>query len=205
MKNLSDFFSTEEIKKFLISRGFQIVQKTGEFPHSLHPNIDFKHTVVYFEVLKDGIPYKEKEYLHPDNPNLWIRNVFDEQMKNQLLGMKEEKKEEVEEKNNEKPTMVTLKYSGSHKRFEKEERRRSFADWLANLISVEQKEQIKAYNPNEHNTHFWSIDFFGNNFWVLFDEEDADVFTIKTRYQYHSDILTSLAKYLVFRLRLEEV
>jgi hypothetical protein len=116
MKNLSDFFSTEEIKKFLISKGFQIVQKTGEFPHSLHPNIDFKHAVVYFEVLKDGIPYKEKEYLHYDNPNLWIRNVFDEQMKNQLLGMKEEK-------NSEKPTMVTLKYSGSRKRFEEEDKR----------------------------------------------------------------------------------
>jgi hypothetical protein len=64
---------------------------------------------------------------------------------------------------------------------------------------------LKAYNPNEHDSYFWSIDVIGNNYWLLFDEEDADVFTIKTRYQYHSDILTSLAKYLAFRLRLEEV
>jgi len=202
MKNLSDFFSTEEIKKFLISKGFQIVQKTGEFPVIYLTSLSLQNEkITYLEVLKDGIPYKEKEYLHYDNPNLWIRNVFDEQMKNQLLGMKEEKKENG---NDEKPTMVTLKYSGSRKRFEEEDKRRSFANWLANIISVERKD-LKAYNPNEHDSYFWSIDVIGNNYWLLFDEEDADVFTIKTRYQFHADILASLAKYLVFRLSLEEV
>lgn len=198
--NLAHFFSREEIKDFLVARGFEIKTETCKVPILTHTTLNLSiDTTSYDAVFKDGRPYKKDKYFSIINPYVWTIMVFEEQLKEKLLDVKETK-EEV------KPQRISLQFPGNHKRFEKESDRKQFADWLAGIICTSKiPNNSHAYTPSDNDSYFWTIDQLGNNFWLLFDEENADKFTLSTRYSIHSVILDSLAKYLFHRLHLEEI
>jgi len=197
--NLSHFFSIEEIKDFLVSRGFEIKTEICKVRVSTHTTLNLSTDTHYDAVFKDGKPYKKDQYFSTTNPYVWIISVFEEQLRAKLLDVKETE-EEV------KPQRISLQFAGNHKRFEKESDRKQFADWLAGIVCTSKiPYNSRAHTPNDNDSYFWSIDQLGNNFWLLFDEENPDTFTLSTRYPVHAVILESLAKYLFHRLHLKEI
>lgn len=207
MKTLAHFFSREEIKDFLTVRGFEIREETCKVPVLTHTDLNMGIPTTYNAVFKDGEPYKKDVHFLKLNPHLWMINVFEEQLKEKLLDAKESTEDlTVQVRQEAKPQRISLQFPGNCKKFEKESDRKQFACWLAGIICTSRiPNNPTAYTPNDNDSYFWSIDQLGNNFWILFDEENLDKFTLSTRYPIHAVILESLAKYLFHRLHLEEI
>ena len=84
-----------------------------------------------------------------------------------------------------------------------EDKRRSFAARLALVVSMTDNEGSMPYMPQPGDSHYWSIDRFGNNYWVLFDDVDNLKFTLSCRYQNQAETLAALAAYVAVRLQCE--
>lgn len=207
MKTLAHFFSREEIKDFLTARGFEIRRETCEVPVHTHTDLNLGIVTSYNAVFKNGEPYKKDVHFSEIEPHFWMIGVFEEQLKEKLLDVKESKEDlTMQVRQEAKPQRISLQFPGNHKRFEKESERKQFADWLAGMICTSKiPNNPIAYTPNDNDSFFWTIDQLGNNFWILFDEKNLDKFTLSTRYPIHAVILESLAKYLFHRLHLEEI
>jgi len=64
----------------------------------------------------------------------------------------------------------------------------------------------EPYNNNPgiwRNTYRWSIDVFGNNFWLEFDKENTQLITLSCRYDDLEPTLVAFATYIAYRLNAE--
>ena len=77
--------------------------------------------------------------------------------------------------------------------------RQKFAKWAANVLQMEENDEL-PYKPMEYSDYFWAI-HGGNDFWILFDEQDNTKFYLKCRYNYQQTLLEDFARFFAAKLK----
>lgn len=105
------------------------------------------------------------------------------------------------------PTRITLRivYNPKHAKevFTTEDKRKSFAACLSLIVSCADNDTTMPYMPQPGDSYRWSIDRFGNDFWVAFDREDNLKFTLSCRYAGEAKLLAAIANYVSQRFNCE--
>lgn len=92
----------------------------------------------------------------------------------------------------------------AHEHLKDEHGRRGFAASLSHIVSMADNGEDMPYMPQPGDTYRWSIDRYGNDFWVAFDESDNLRFTLSCRYGGdQAETLAALANYVAHRLNCE--
>jgi hypothetical protein len=77
--------------------------------------------------------------------------------------------------------------------FESENQRVDFVDWLAKECFHPETEAYTTNYPVRDKNYHWSIDQYGNNFWVDFIDENGDMIRVSCRYSSLEDKLLDIA------------
>lgn len=92
----------------------------------------------------------------------------------------------------------------AHEQLKDEHGRRCFAASLSHIVSMTDNGTDMPHMPQPGDSYRWSIDRFGNDFWVQFDREDNLKFTLSCRYGgEEAETLAALANYVAHRLNCE--
>jgi len=88
--------------------------------------------------------------------------------------------------------------------FKDEHGRQCFAASLSHIVSMANNGEGAPYMPKPGDTYYWSIDQYGNDFWVEFYPEDNLQFTLSCRYGgEQAETLAALANYVARRCNCE--
>lgn len=85
--------------------------------------------------------------------------------------------------------------------FKSGEDRKKFAAQISLIVSMVDNKDDMPYMHQPEDDYRWSVDRYGNDFWLTFDMEENTSFTLSCRYDFQIEILEALANYISKRTK----